>query len=376
MNYIELSGGNFEVGYGVGRWWAKYFLINRLKSAIKTLFKNDNYFNYLHKSWDINKNIYAPLLRNTMRYYPEVIEEISGIEKGVCDYFSKSQTDLKIRPTFLDIFCLCLGEDDVPGYNCSSAVVKMHQGYFLAHNDEFTRRYPLLVAKVQLKTLKRTKRFLSISYPFQLLGSSAGMNASLAFSGNSIGCKEQYNRLRKTMDGRIPKTVFSRNLLEVETIAGVETLFSKHHSTLPNHHYIISKNKAVSIEIRPRLNPSEAPRKQLLVNSIKEKLHFHTNHFLLEEGFDMSWNYNRDGERDSRERYKHLSKFLSDTTLPITSIKKFFRSMGQASDSSFRDQTSASLFFHLNENRSAFEGEFYFKKIFKKKCSILKRTGC
>ncbi|MHB8790155.1 MAG: C45 family autoproteolytic acyltransferase/hydrolase [Desulfobulbaceae bacterium] len=361
MNYIQISGNHYQVGYRLGKWWGEYFLANRQTPAMKRLLKKYDYFDYLQNSWSISKNGHAPLLEHTMQCFPEIIQEIAGIEKGVSDAFSDSS--VKTIPSFLDIFCLCLGETDDPKYNCSSIVLKTKKGYFLGHNEEYTTRYPLLVAKVDLHTSTGKKRFVSISHPFQLFGSSAGMNRSLAFSGNSIGCKDQEHWLRDTWQDRLPKTVISRKLLELSTQEEAEQLFSRYHVTLPSHQYIISCDRARSFQIIPTRNTHQNPSKQLMVNEIAEPMHWHANHFT---NFS-EWQFSKEYQQNSIERHDYISKSIKPSEKNVQKLL-----VGMAQHSKFSHQTAASLFFTINNNGSCFHGYFYFADEFKIRLSMRK----
>jgi hypothetical protein len=373
MNYIELTGSNYQIGYKAGRWWAEYFLRNRKVEAVRKFLRWCNYIDYFQNSWDSKNEIHAPLLRNTMKWYPEIIKEIAGMEKGVSDAFHHHKT--KINVSFLDMFCLMLGETYDLDYNCSSAVLRTPTGHMLAHNDEYTARYPILVSKVAIKTTGRVRRFISVSYPFQLLGSSAGTNGFLAYSGNSIGCKEQLATLRSTWVDRVPLALFPRKLLEAKTIHEVTDLFSQHHITLPSHHYIIFSNKAYSLQIRPSLRPSSDPGNQITVMKIDRDVHCHTNHFISGEGHDKKWVYYRPGELESLGRCKYLSDKLKNQHVcgDDLHVKKVFLDMAQ--HSRYRKQTAASFFFRVTKELSSFEGHFYFAPGFKKRCSITHEKG-
>jgi hypothetical protein len=367
MNYIEISGSPYNLGYQTGRWWAEYFLRNRKVEAVKAFLRWCNYIDYFQHSWDSKNEIHAPLLRNTMQWYPEIIEEIAGIEKGVSDAFHDHKT--KVNVSFLDMFCLMLGETDDGDYNCSSAVFRTPAGYLLAHNDEYLARYPVLVAKVAMKTTGSVRRFISVSYPFQLLGSSAGTNGFLAFSGNTIGCKAQVAALRATWACRVPLAIFPRKLLEATSIKEVKDLFSKHHITLPSHHYVIFRNQAYSLQIRPLLRPSSDPGNQIRVIKIGGDVHCHTNHFLTDKGYDKKWAYYKPGERESLRRHQYLSDALKHQDVcDELHIKKVFLDMAQ--HSRYRQQTAASLFFKVAAKQSSLEGHFYFASGFRKSVFI------
>lgn len=367
MNYLDIVGSYYKVGYKTGRWWGEYFLKNKETKVVKKFLRWCNYIDYFQNSWDSRNEIHAPLLRNTMQWYPEIIEEIAGIEKGVSDAFHYHKK--RVRVSFLDMFCLMLGETDDGDYNCSSAVLKTPKGYLLAHNDEYMARYPVLMAKVALKTARGVKRFISVSYPFQLLGSSAGTNDFLAFSGNTIGCREQIASLRSTWQHRVPLSVFPRKLLEATTIDEVKNLFSKNHITLPSHHYVIFSNKAYSVQIRPLLYPSADPRNQVKVINIEKDVHCHTNHFVLKKGYDKKWMYHLWGALESKIRYEYLSDALaSQDVCDELHTKKVFLKM--ANHSRYSKQTAASYFFNVEKKRSSLEGHFYFGKGFTKSVSL------
>lgn len=369
MNYIEISGSNYKIGYKTGRWWSEYFIRNRKVNSVLQFLRWCNYIDYFQSSWESKNEIHAPLLRNTMNWYPEIVEEIAGIEKGVADAFHYHK--IRMRVSFLDMFCLSLGETDDGDYNCSSAVLRTPRGYLLAHNDEYIARYPVLAAKVAIKTTGKVKRFISVSYPFQLLGSSAGTNGFLAYSGNTIGCKEQIAALRSTWRHRVPLSIFPRKLIEATTINEVKDLFSQHHSTLPSHHYVIFSNRAYSLQVRPLLSPSSNPSNQIKVINIDSNTHCHTNHFISDKGYDKKWAYYRSGELESLKRYKYLSDALrKQTVCDKQHIKKVFLNMAQ--HSRYRKQTAASYFFLVGKNSSSLEGHFYFDSGFTK-CVSLRR---
>jgi hypothetical protein len=354
INHLKLSGSNYEIGRTVGEWWAKYFLDNKQADKLKRY-----YFRFLENNWEEK---HAPLLRNTIKYYPEIIEEIAGMEKGVATVFKNWKEKYKV--SFLDVFCLCLGDTDDEEYNCSSVISKTPDGYFLAHNEEDECQYPLLIADVKCKLTKGVKRFISISHPFQLLGSVAGMNSFLAFSGNSIGCLSQEKTLRDTWDYRIPKTVFLRKLLEARTIKDVKDILSSHHSTLPYNYNVVFKDKAYSVQVRPILDITDYrnPKEQITINKISNDPELQTNRFNLRNGkFDKKWTYKKKDISNSIERLIYLKKQIItniDSTVSIDRVKDVLLKMAKK----YKKRTSASLLFEISNKKSFFEGHFYFGK--------------
>jgi hypothetical protein len=241
MECVNFEGNYAKIGEELGFWWGKYFKEIQNQKLYKKHPICKKYVKWL-QGGDLWEDKFSPLLNNVIMLFPEVIEEINGITRGV----RKAKWD---KISFLDIFAFCLAETGVRNYNCSSIILKDNGGLLIAHNDEEETIYPLLLSKVKLTNNLTYKTFISISYPFQLFGSAAGMNSNFAFQGNSIGC---YNRkLRYRWADSIPKTILSRKMLELETIDEIEELFRQHNSTLPNHHYIAFRDKAFSISMRP-----------------------------------------------------------------------------------------------------------------------------
>lgn len=361
MNCIEISGDHFTVGYHTGRWWARYFILNRERPAIKELLNKYDYFAYLGDSWDIRRNEHAPLLANTMRLYPEVIEEIAGIEKGAVEAFAELGEWL--CPSFLDVFCLCLGETDDPDYNCTSAILKTKDGWVIGHNDEYTRRFPLLVAKVKLETPMGIRKLVSVSYPFQLLGAAVGMNESLVYANNSIGCKDQEEALWDTWHGRVPKTVLARRLLEARTIDEVDAIFGAKHWTLPNHYYVAAKETAWSFEIRPRLDVGDFPRLQVAKREIIDGIDHHTNHFMRSGQIDGEWLWEPRDLALSVARHEHLAEELANGKATPAKVKAILTRMA-TKHRRFAKRTAATILLSVNSSGTRLEGDFHFDEGF------------
>ena len=173
LGWHDLNGDNYEVGYQLGHEWGR-----RLAS-------NADYWRFWKRrigrelSW--NRRQMHLLLANVVRAFPAIAEEIDGMARGGCD--------AGLRTSFLDVFACALGE--MTAAHCTSVVAATDGGILLGHNEEDGRHgwlCPLLFARVRLKIGNGAYvKFVSVSYPFQLLGSSAGTNGHIAFQGNSFG---------------------------------------------------------------------------------------------------------------------------------------------------------------------------------------------
>ena len=363
-NFLEIKGSHYEIGYHLGKYWGDYFQkLEKNKGQGRQ--KKKLVEKYLHE-WISRESRYwnreyEPLLENTMKHFPEIIYEIEGMEKGV--------TESGLSTSLMNMFELCLAETGDKECHCSSMVAKTKRGFVLGTNDEYTSVYPLLFAKVSLENGESSKRFASISHPFQLLGSAAGMNKHIAFQGNSIGfSNEVYQNLKKTWDCRIPKTVLSRKMLEMDDIDEVKSLLESYHTTLPNHHYIVSHDRAVSVDVVPKLDDIDRFKGNAIkIIEIKDR-HLHTNHFLKGNRSrqkpylkDDIWEWACEEDRDdSKIRYEKLLKEtqITKNQLDYKSIKEILQGMAHED----KKHTSASIFFEMNKCTAHCESFFYFDK--------------
>lgn len=295
---IRIEGNNYEVGVEIGRYWGAYFSL--LKKAIRmhlgqshrTLFKA--YEKYLKDS----RKDTAPLLKNVEEYFPEIYDEIKGILKGVNEY----KNDLGFKTEMGGLFACILGETD-ESYNtycggCSTVVFKDENGHYMIHSDENDIIYPLVLANVTLCLHKNKRNFISVSHPFQLFGSAVGLNEEFVFQGNSIPCSEEVFNEREVPyknKKRMPKTILSRKLLDLNTPEQARILYNQHPSTLPNNHILITKKGGYSLKIKPSDNVIASLED---INLKKQKLFCHTNHFKHED--DKKWSHNENKESKAR----------------------------------------------------------------------------
>ncbi|MFI5305600.1 MAG: hypothetical protein ACHQYP_12500 [Nitrospiria bacterium] len=347
MEWLELEGNYQEVGYQLGKWWGKYIKRLEKKPEGQQFLRSDHgkYKTWLRTGWSDDL---LPLFRNAVIHFPELISEIAGMTRGVID--------AGLKTSIPAMFALTLGETDE---DCSSLTVRSNQGYILGHNEEDDYKYPLCFAKVKLKTPSGTRSFASISHPFQLLGSSAGMTASFAFQGNSIGYAGKEEKLLASWSSRIPKTFFSRKMLEMDSINEIVALFSRHHTTLPNHHYVCFPDAAYSLEIRPKLDPLLSPSNQISVRTINETVDVHTNHFSFNGSIDDNWSWEKKYQKESINREKKLAILIEKerptNALSVAEVLKDFAPK-------YPEKTSATLCFDIRKTGVTCEAWYYFEK--------------
>ncbi|MDO9326102.1 MAG: hypothetical protein Q7T80_14220, partial [Methanoregula sp.] len=243
-HWLTFEGTHFEIGYQLGKYW-----ISRIQSLSDVpdgteFLEKYTYIKWLNDPW--NKE-HEPLLGYFLEHFPDLVEELSGMVQGINDYGGK------IRTTFPTLFGLLLGEVDEEVFGCSTIAYRFGSETLLAHNEEDEKfRFPLCFARVRIESDQGNKEFLSVSHPFQLFGSSAGATPSFAFTGNSIKMdKQRKARIRGSLRCRVPKTVLSRLMLEQDGIPAVKRLLRSHHSTLPNHWFVVDNKSIWSVQLRP-----------------------------------------------------------------------------------------------------------------------------
>lgn len=296
MKWQRFRGSHYEVGYQLGQWWGEELRRRKRRSATSALC--DEYWHLLKSGWHDDL---TPLLRNAIRHYPEIVDEVEGMAKGAAA--ARIQTSLPA------MFALCLGETGETRRGCSSLVTRAGNGYCLHHNEEERRRYPMCFADVAIAAGAGVRRFASVSYPFQLLGSVCGFNRRLAFQGNSIGHAGKDRQLRGSWSQRIPKTFFSRKMLEARSIEEIIMLYGSHHATLPNHHYVCLDHAAYAVRIRPQNVRADAVR-QVSVRQIANAPDFATNHFEDGGRVDHEWTWGEGEMQGSVIRRKRMGRFL------------------------------------------------------------------
>ncbi|NKB37928.1 MAG: hypothetical protein GKR93_12305 [Gammaproteobacteria bacterium] len=351
MRWIHLEGGYFDIGYQLGWWWGKTFKRQQTTGSAQAFLNalKKPYQDCLNRGWD---DAIYPLLQNTIKYFPEVMEEIAGIAQGA--------TDAGFATSIPSIFALCLEENDIQKHHCSAALVKQDNGFVLGHNEENDRRYPLCYAKVSLRTKSLQRSFVSISYPFELLASSAGMTRYFAFQNNSIGHAGYEELLENTWQRRVPKAVILRKLLDLTSLKEIKQLYSNYHLALPYHQYLCFADKAYSIEVRPLLNPYKLPKNQVKINEMNKDSHIHTNHFIRNIQIDMNWIWSVEADLlDTQARKLQLRNLLQQNpSLNKKNVKTALLKL--ARNPIYRDYTSATLIFNIQRNKRSCNAVSYF----------------
>lgn len=349
---LKLKGDNSEIGRGLGKFWGDYFgNLDKRNESNKILY--NKYSDWLQDD-EIDEGR-GRFLTNMVQHFPALFHELVGMNVGI------NESKIGFKTSLFGLFTCWLGETDEE-YACSSVLQPIKNGFFLAHSDEESdeevKQCPLVVAKISLKTADKTSHFISISHPFQLLGSAVGMNRNFAFQGNSIGYNEEISgKLQKTWYKRIPKTVFTRMMLEMSSIDEIEALYKNFGSTLPNHHYVVFSDKAYSIEVRP------SAKKELIIFELEgDKPHIHSNHFL--NGDSRRWAYGDKYEQESIQRRDFLNKKMEGVKSAEDIQAKFLEFLEEyptRKNNKLITSTSGAFFFTIQQGKPlSCEGKLYY----------------
>lgn len=329
MKIIKLNGNNFEIGRKLGKFWGDYFGVLDQRIPVK------RHLYYDYREWlqdnEID-NARGTLLKNMTCQFPHLYDELVGMNVGI------NESSIGFKTSLFGLFTCWLAESDL----CSSVVLKTSNGYFLAHSDEYDGQYPMLVADVSLDVEGKTKYFHSVSHPFQLLGSAVGMNQNFAFQGNSIGYnKDTLKKLQASWDKRIPKTVFTRMMLEMSSIEEIKAIYQKNSSTLPNHHFVVFPEMAYSVEVKPDNGNGVA------VQKLKNYLQVHTNHFLE----DTSGAWEDKDFKESKTRYSCLETVMKGVNASEQIQEKFIKFLKTyKQDGEILEKRTSGVFFFTIQN--------------------------
>lgn len=341
---IRLEGDNRTIGMELGRYWGNYFSalsISRPHRGVgmKPYHKR---LSYKYEKWlKEDRNDLAKIRAKVEKTFPDIWEEVIGYHEGLCASGFDCQTTLG------GLFSCIVAEADESA--CSTVVLSTDNGYTMVHSDEYDDTAPLVVADVVLHGMEGEKRFVSISHPFQLFGSAAGLNGFFAVQGNSIGCKSKF---RKLAQQNLPKTIFSRKLLEKTSPQEAAHLYEQHPCSLPNHHLFIANEAVYSLKVRLAQSAAGKCNKITLdvVDLEAGETFCHTNHFQDENIKKSPWIY-EGNERESPERLHALKETVKKVKTPHELEDVFLNFLRcypkQMNRKRLLDMTSGLLSFHV-----------------------------
>jgi hypothetical protein len=307
--WVKFKGTHRVIGRQLGAYWAKRLCACENSGYGSRFLQNKQYKERLTKKWSENdEGLFGELFRTSQRYFPSLNDELEGMVEGVNGTTKKYGYTADIKTIFRE----ALGEIDDEKLDCSTIAHRGVSEMSLAHNEMDDSRYPLCYARVRLEKQPGViRQFLTVSYPFQFFGSAAGANSAIVFTGNSIGMRgRRKEQVRRSLDGRVAKTVFSRMLLEQSRLSSVERLLRRYPAVLPCHWYIATRARViVYAQIRPRASAKADPTEQLCFQAANQEISCHTNHFQGDRSGSWLWS-NRSDRKDSICRLESLETLV------------------------------------------------------------------
>jgi hypothetical protein len=248
---VVTGGRPREIGHDIGR--ATADILRELEASNPSFYRRQT-----HHGLDFLK-IFAKrrFLPHCRRFFPEYVEEISGMAEGAGMDFD----DLFIFSAEEELLDLWGGWD-----KCSSAAVRTRRGLYLLHNEDYIGRYHGRLVIVEAYPQGRPA-FLSLGYPGTLAGSSCGLNGEgLAFGGNSL-------RFPPRLRG-LPKNFVLRHLLTARTMKEVERIMAIKPRLAGNNVTVVSAREKAAAYVEA------TPRQSARVDLGASEFLTHTNHIL------------------------------------------------------------------------------------------------
>ncbi len=351
VRWETFEGTNYEIGYQLGQHWARRLKQLSVNPYGRAFLRRNPYHTWLREPWRRNRE---GLLLSFLQSFPQLLEEVCGMAQG-----ARAEG---IEASLHGILGLILGEDDEELFGCSTIVSEHGDETILAHNEEdYPERFPLCFARVRLRTNDGIRNFLSVSHPFQLFGSSAGATPEFAFSSNSIGMtKERKRRIKESLRDRVPKTALSRLMLERRDTVAIRKLLESHHSTLPNHWFVVSRGAIWSVELRPVANVKDAAKSQVRFTRIRGKEAYHTNHFHEGNGANEYWTRCSFDIAESKRRLSALKELASVRQQHTAKeLRRILHTLREEYVGAMA-RTAATIVVRLRSGRTTANADYYF----------------
>jgi hypothetical protein len=332
--WVTFKGTRLEVARQLGRYWAERLLdgnvgkigkLNRLRRRCPDVM---NYVDNCHK---------------------EIAEEIECIVDGVNSVAGVGTAN------YNGIFSEILGE-------AGCATIAAHSGDFgvLSHNEEWVWDQPLCFAHVTLTDSRPHHKFLSVSYPFQLFGSSCGATSQFAFSGNSIELDESLSEcVEKTVAGRIPKTILTRMLLDANSVEEASALLRRYPLLQANNLCFLTADGVYTEQFVPSEKLDSMPENQ--VTRIKhDNDRFSQTNFILRNNKLVYGTYFLDDKKEAKadkKRWKNLDSIVRKIQFPLSADQLELIMRNEGKDKMY---TSATITFEMNSDGMCGRAVHYF----------------
>ena len=252
FDILTVEGSYRNIGYRIGK---------RFGGNIRTIIQR-------RKEWHTElmqilasrrgKLLSDELMRLTRKYFPQFLDELSGMAEGAGINF-KALWVMTIKSELGTL------KEENPG--CSTIFCKTKEALWLFHNEDGHVAYldQMFLLKVRPPS---GVNFISLVYPGILTGNGPSMNSrGIIQSTNYIGSVKEAIGL--------PRYVIGRAILETKNLEEARQIATMEPRAYPYHHNIASveEQRYLSVETTPAVFQVKEP----------EGIYYHTNHLLFEK---------------------------------------------------------------------------------------------
>lgn len=245
--YLEVSGTYREVGIAIGTKFRET-IQSRIKFRRQTVKEYETYLGQI-----------GPYLEESIKAFPNVIEEMKGIAEGANvpleDYFLNNTYEI-----------YDFDFEDFEKGHCTIGVSFNKDGAIIGHNEDWPPEAGMGDDLYILKATVNGTTFLGLNYAVEVPGTAAGIN--------SHGLVQCINSLYLQSQIGVPKTIISRAILECKTLDEAESLILKTKRASGYNHVLVQDHIVKNVEIVGDLVDVQTKTDETFV---------HTNHVLSPE---------------------------------------------------------------------------------------------
>ena len=250
-------------------------------------------------------------LIQTVKYFPQYIEELRGIADGAKVSFEELFLANNREVVDFD------SETIDPGH-CTIIGIPKDNGYLVGHNEDWSKEalHELYIADVTIDGVK----IFGLNYAHHIIGDSVAING--------YGLIQAVNELKHEDEQvGVTKNFFARAILDCKTLEEAEELMQRIPRASGFNHVLVQGTRLWNIE---------SSAKEFVIEKIDGQKYVHTNHYLTElKRIDK-------GNKESVIRYEKVKQLLSG----IHTIDDIKRLLSDRTDPKIcRDGTIGSVIF-------------------------------
>lgn len=304
QRWMEFKGTRYEVARQLGYFWGTYFRKRPWLRPRHLLSDKDEHSE--------ERGLLADKC-------PMLELELQAITDGV--------NEAGFSANCAGVFGEVLGE---AGRACATLAIRSKRSVVLSHNEEWAPKIPLCFARVTVSGKRGTHRFLSVSYPFQFFGSSAGATRRFAFSGNSISLDKAVSKdVEAQRDRRVPKTFVTRLLLDQYSFKDAQRLLGNYHFLQANNLCFVNSRGPCRAQIVPYASLSVRKRSQVTWEVPGDGRLAQTNHLRCNGAVASRTQLDPDDPAWDWGRRNTMESVAMDLTASVGAMEKYLSTKGR-----------------------------------------------